>query len=50
MNQLAKDNNVNLARVVEAAETGATVNKQEKIVLKELKDFSKKYDEFATKY
>lgn len=50
VNQLAKDNNVNLARVVEAAETGTTVNKQEKIVLKELKDFSKKYDEFATKY
>ncbi len=50
VNKLAKDNNVNLSRVIEAAETGAELGKNEKVVLKELKKFSQEYDNFASKY
>lgn len=50
VNKLAKENDVNLARVIEAAETGSKVNASEKVVLKELKKFSTDYDNFAKKY
>lgn len=46
--RIAKENNVDLEKVLEAAETGKTVNKAEKEVLKALKEHSKVYDELSS--
>ena len=48
--KLAQKNNVNLERVIEAAETGSTLTKPEKEVLKELRKFSDTYDELAARH